>query len=64
MLKSLTVDQCDRCERSNKECVREETQDHGTKCTQCTKLKQGCSLTNLEGQSKIKFISNDPKVRL
>ena len=63
MLESLTVDQCDRCERSHGECVRKETQDHGP-CTQCAKVKRGCSLTNLKGRSKIKSIPNDPKVRL
>ena len=64
MLESLTVDQCDRCERSHRDCVREETQKDGTRCKQCAKLKQGCSLTNSKGQSKKKSISNDPKVRL
>ena len=43
MLKSITVDQCDRCERSHKECVRRETQDHGSRCKQCVKDHQVCS---------------------
>ena len=58
------VGQCERCERSNRECAREETQDHGTRCTQCIILKKGCSLTSLEGESRIKVTPNDPKVRL
>ena len=55
------MDQCDRCEKSHKECVK---QDGSTRCTQYAKLKQGCSLTNLKGESKIKYIPNDPKVSL
>jgi hypothetical protein len=62
MLECLTVDQCDRCEESHKECVRRDTQVHGASCMQCAKAKKGCNLT--KGQSKINFIPNDPKVCL
>lgn len=54
--------QCDNCQLSHKECVRRETQDPGTACRQCAKDKKGCSLS--KGLSKIKFIPNDPIVRL
>ena len=60
------MDQCDRCERCNKECGRREDQDQGARCTYCAKLKKGCTLTDLtlKDQSKINFVPNNPKVRL
>jgi hypothetical protein len=36
------VDQCNRCERSQKECVRRRTQVCGSRCKQCVKDHQAC----------------------
>lgn len=52
MLDSLTVDQCNRCERSQKECVRRGTQVRGSRCKQCVKDHQACKYLS-KGQSKI-----------
>jgi hypothetical protein len=45
--------QCDRCEQSHKECVRIETQDYGSRCTQCAKDRRGCTYYLSKGQSKL-----------
>ena len=46
------LDQCERCERSHKECVRREAQDHGSRCKQCVKDHQVCKYLSKD-QSKI-----------
>ena len=52
MLESLTVDQCERCERSHKECVRKDTQDKGASCKECVKDHRKCKYVP-KGQSNI-----------
>lgn len=57
MLDSLTVDQCNRCERSQKECVRRRNQVRGSRCKQCVKSHQMCQYLS-KSPSKTKASSS------